>query len=132
MSLSDPVADMLTRIRNAHMAGKLTVEVSSSRLVRSILDVLRDEGYVEGYEAFSLRKGVEFIRIFLRYYAGSPVIKSISRVSRPGLRSYASKDSLPEVVNGLGIAIMTTSRGVMTNKDAKKQGIGGEVICFVS
>ncbi|WP_092485214.1 30S ribosomal protein S8 [Candidatus Ichthyocystis hellenicum] len=132
MSLSDPVADMLTRIRNAHMAKKLSVEVLSSRLIKSIASVLMEGGYIESYEVFSPRKGVEYLKIFLKYYAGFPVINMISRVSRPGLRSYASKDSLPDVVNGLGIAIMTTSSGVMTSREAKKRGIGGEVICFVS
>lgn len=132
MSMSDPIADMLTRVRNAHMVRKSCVLVRSSRLIKAIVSVLEREGYVVSYEIFSPRKGIEYLKIQLKYYAGSPVIGMIRRVSRPGLRSYASVSSLPEVVNGLGIAILSTSRGVVTAKEAKKMGVGGEVICFVS
>jgi small subunit ribosomal protein S8 len=131
MSMTDPVADMLTRIRNAQACGKTTVAMPSSKLKGAIAQVLKDEGYIEGF-VVKPNEGKPEIEIALRYYAGQPVIEKIERVSRPGLRIYKPKDDLPKVMNGLGVAIVSTSRGVMTDRKARGLGVGGEVLCVVA
>ena len=131
MSMTDPIADMLTRIRNAQMVGHTEVGMPSSKLKLSIAQVLKDEGYIE---EFAVRdEGVhKELRIGLKYYAGRPVIERIERVSKPGLRVYKGRDDIPRVMNGLGVAILSTSRGVMTDRKARADGIGGEVLCIVA
>lgn len=131
MSMTDPIADMLTRIRNAQMADRLGVSMPSSKLKESIAKVLRDEGYIEDY---AIRKdGAKAeLSIELKYYAGRPVIERIERVSRPGLRVYRGMQELPKVMNGLGIAIVSTPKGVMTDRKARSANVGGEVLCIVA
>ena len=129
--MSDPIADMLTRIRNAQMAEKVTVTMPSSNLKVSIAQVLKDEGYIDGFKIAGEEKKPE-LEIALKYYAGRPVIEKIERVSRPGLRIYKGKDAIPRVMNGLGVAIVSTSRGVMTDRKARADGVGGEVLCIVA
>ena len=131
MSMSDPIADMLTRIRNAQSAEKTEVAMPSSKLKVAIASVLKDEGYVDG---FAVREdaGKAQLSIALKYYAGRPVIDRIERVSRPGLRIYKGKEDSPKVMNGLGVAILSTSRGVMTDRKARATGVGGEVLCVVA
>ncbi|MBH1961242.1 MAG: 30S ribosomal protein S8 [Rhodocyclales bacterium] len=131
MSMTDPVADMLTRIRNAQMASKLNVTMPSSKLKLAIAKVLRDEGYID---SFKIREnGVKpELDLELKYYAGEPVIERIDRISRPGLRVYKGKDDLPTVMNGLGVAIISTPKGVMTDRQARAGNMGGEVICIVA
>ncbi len=129
MSLQDPVSDMLTRIRNAQKATKVNVKMPSSNQKVSIAKVLKDEGYVSEFSVSGDAKKV--LSIDLKYYQGKPVIESIKRVSRPGLRIFKSKDELPSVNGGLGIAIISTSKGMMTEKQARATGNGGEVICTV-
>ncbi len=130
MSMSDPIADMLTRIRNAQAMEKAVVGMPSSKVKLSIAQVLKDEGYIDG---FAVKGGVKpELEIQLKYYAGRPVIEKIERVSRPGLRIYRGADDLPKVMNGLGVAIVSTSRGVMTDRKARVQGVGGEVLCVVA
>jgi len=131
MSMSDPIADMLTRIRNAQGVDKETVEMPSSKLKVSIAKVLKDEGYIESYAVVG-EAAKPVLSIELKYYAGRPVIEKIERVSRPGLRIYKGKGDIPEVMNGLGVAIVSTSKGVMTDRKARANGIGGEVICLVA
>jgi small subunit ribosomal protein S8 len=131
MSMSDPIADMLTRIRNAQLAEKLSVAMPSSRVKASIAQVLKDEGYIEGFKV-SNEDGKSTLEIALKYYAGEPVIETIERVSRPGLRIYKGRDDIPKIMNGLGIAIVSTSKGVMTDRKARATGIGGEVLCIVA
>ena len=131
MSMTDPIADMLTRIRNAQLAEKATVRMPSSGVKVSIAKVLKDEGYIEDF-AVSGEKTRPQLEIALKYYAGRPVIERIERVSKPGLRIYKGKDEIPRVMNGLGIAIVSTSRGVMTDRKARASGVGGEVICIVA
>ena len=131
MSMSDPIADMLTRIRNAQRVDKAEVVVPSSKLKVAIAQVLKDEGYIEGF-AVQPNEGKPELRIGLKYYAGRPVIESLERVSRPGLRVYKGRDDIPAVMNGLGVAIVSTSRGVMTDRRARSQGVGGEVLCYVA
>jgi len=131
MSMSDPIADMLTRIRNAQGVEKTEVVMPASKLKVAIAGVLKDEGYIDGFEV-SPNDGKPQLRIGLKYYAGRPVIERLERVSRPGLRIYKSRNDLPEVMNGLGVAIVSTSRGVMTERKARTQGVGGEVICYVA
>ncbi len=131
MSMSDPIADMLTRIRNGQQAEKMAVSMPSSKLKVSIAKVLRDEGYIEGFSV-DLNGGKPILNIDLKYYAGSPVIELIERVSRPGLRVYKGSDELPSVMNGLGVAIVSTPRGVMTDRAARTSHVGGEVLCFVA
>lgn len=131
MSMSDPISDMLTRIRNAQMAEKLNVSMPSSKLKVAIAKVLQDEGYVEGYNVSSTGNKPA-LEIALKYYAGRPVIEKIQRVSRPGLRMYKSCNEIPKVMNGLGIAIVSTSKGLMTDRKARANGIGGEVLCIVA
>ena len=130
MSMSDPIADMLTRIRNAQATEKVSVVIPASKVKQAIAQVLKDEGYIED---FAVRKndGKAMIEIGLKYYAGKPVIEKIERVSRPGLRIYKGRDDIPRVMNGLGVAIVSTSKGVMTDRRARDTGLGGEVLCVV-
>jgi len=131
MSMTDPIADMLTRIRNAQSSEKLLVAMPASRLKSAIAQVLKDEGYIDDF-AVRDGEGKPQLEINLKYYAGKPVIEKIERVSRPGLRIYRPKDELPKVMNGLGVAIVSTSRGVMTDRKARGLGVGGEVLCIVA
>ncbi|WP_434779401.1 30S ribosomal protein S8 [Neisseria sp. Ec49-e6-T10] len=131
MSMHDPISDMLTRIRNAQRAGKATVSMPSSKLKQAIAQVLKDEGYVESFSVSS-DSVKPTLDIELKYYAGRPVIERIERVSRPGLRIYKGSDNIPSVMNGLGIAIVTTSKGVMTDRKARANGVGGELLCVVA
>jgi small subunit ribosomal protein S8 len=129
--MSDPIADMLTRIRNAQMVEKAVVQVPSSKVKIAIAQVLKDEGYIDGFSV-KANDGKPQLEIALKYYAGRPVIERIERVSRPGLRVYKSHGSIPQVMNGLGVAIVTTPQGVMTDRKARATGIGGEVLCYVA
>ena len=131
MSMSDPIADMLTRIRNAQLVEKASVAMPSSKLKVAIAQVLQDEGYIESFKVSS-DAGKSQLEIGLKYYAGRPVIERIERVSRPGLRVYRGRDAIPQVMNGLGVAIITTPRGVMTDRKARQTGVGGEVLCYVA
>jgi small subunit ribosomal protein S8 len=128
--MTDPIADMLTRIRNGLAANKKTVAMPHSKLKESIASVLKSEGYITGFSMDSA-EGKPMLNVDLKYYQGRPVIDKMSRVSRPGLRIYKSKDELPKVMGGLGIAIISTSKGVMTDRAARKEGHGGEVLCYV-
>ena len=130
MNITDPIADMLTRIRNANAQRHETVDVPSSKLKKSIAEILLDEGYIKGYE--EIEDGVQgTIRITLKYVNKQKVIAGLKRISKPGLRVYATKDELPKVLGGLGIALISTSKGIMTDKKARQEGIGGEVLAFV-
>ena len=131
MSMSDPFADMLTRIRNAQSVDKASVSMPSSKLKVAIAQVLKDEGYIDDFAVRSdgARNQLE---IALKYYAGRPVIERIERVSRPGLRVYRGREAIPAVMNGLGVAIVTTPKGVMTDRKARASGVGGEVLCYVA
>lgn len=131
MSMTDPIADMLTRIRNGQMAEKLGVSMPSSKVKEAIAKVLLDEGYIEN---FAVRKdgAKSELDIELKYYAGRPVIERLERVSRPGLRVYRGQQDLPKVMNGLGIAIVSTPQGVMTDRKARSANVGGEVLCIVA
>ena len=131
MSMTDPIADMLTRIRNAQMAEKLAVTMPSSKIKVSIAKVLKDEGYIDDF-AVRDNAGKNELDIALKYYAGRPVIERIERVSKPGLRVYKGTDSLPRVMNGLGVAIVSTPKGVMTDRKARASNVGGEVLCIVA
>jgi small subunit ribosomal protein S8 len=131
MSMSDPIADMLTRIRNAQRVEKPEVVMPSSKLKVAIARVLQDEGYIEGFRVDGAA-GPSRLHIGLKYYAGRPVIERLERVSRPGLRIYRGRDDLPQVMNGLGVAIVSTPKGLMTDRKARAQGVGGEVICYVA
>lgn len=131
MSMTDPIADMLTRIRNALSAGKLTVSMPSSQKKVAIANLLVAEGYVNGVSVQDI-DGKPVLEIALKYYEGEPVVDMIKRVSRPGLRVYKGKDELPTVMNGLGVAVISTSKGLMTDRAARKAGHGGEVICYVA
>jgi small subunit ribosomal protein S8 len=139
MSMSDPIADMLVRIRNAQLVGHTEVAMPASKLKASIAQVLKDEGYIEDF-AIRDKAGEKAggdgakkeLRIGLKYYAGRPVIERLERVSKPGLRVYRGRDDIPRVMNGLGVAILSTSRGVMTDRKARADGVGGEVLCFVA
>lgn len=130
MSMQDPLSDMLTRIRNAQMAGKTDVEMPGSKLKAAVANVLEQEGYIAGFKA-SNESGKPRLSIELKYYEGKPVIAEIDRISRPGLRNYSGKDGLPSVRGGLGVAIVSTSKGVMTERAARAAGVGGEVLCTV-
>jgi small subunit ribosomal protein S8 len=130
MSMSDPIADMLTRIRNAQSVDKTAVTMPSSKLKVAIAQVLKDEGYIDGFAVKGEQKTE--LEIALKYYAGRPVIERIERVSRPGLRIYRGRHDIPNVMNGLGVAIVTTPKGVMTDRKARAAGIGGEVLCYVA
>ena len=131
MSMTDPVADMLTRIRNAQMSEKPSVTMPSSKLKVAIAKVLKDEGYIDDFAVRQDGAKPE-LDVALKYYAGRPVIERIERVSKPGLRVYKDRDNLPKVMNGLGVAIVSTSRGVMTDRKARATGVGGEVLCIVA
>ena len=131
MSMSDPIADMLTRIRNAQMVAKAVVTMPSSKLKSAIAQVLKDEGYIDGFVVRN-ETGKAELEIALKYYSGRPVIERIERVSRPGLRIYKGRDAIPQVMNGLGVAIVTTPKGVMTDRKARQTGVGGEVLCYVA
>ena len=131
MSMQDPLADMLTRIRNAQMAEKSVVSMPSSTLKVAVAKVLKDEGYIDDF-AVKSDAGKSELEISLKYYAGRPVIERIERVSRPGLRVYKGSTSIPQVMNGLGVAIVTTPKGVMTDRKARATGVGGEVLCYVA
>jgi len=131
MSMSDPIADMLTRIRNAQMVEKTSVQVPSSKFKVAIAQVLKDEGYIDGFQVKN-DDGRPQLEIALKYYAGRPVIERIERVSRPGLRVYKGSSAIPQVMNGLGVAIVTTPKGVMTDRKARADGVGGEVLCYVA
>ncbi len=131
MSMSDPIADMLTRIRNAQRVEKTEVVMPSSKLKVAIAQVLADEGYIDGFKV-EPNEGKPQLSIGLKYYAGRPVIERLERVSRPGLRIYKGRTAIPQVMNGLGVAIVSTSRGVMTDRRARTQGVGGEVLCYVA
>jgi small subunit ribosomal protein S8 len=131
MSMSDPIADMLTRIRNAQGVQKTSVEMPSSKVKVAIAAVLKDEGYIEDF-AVSTEGGKSELKIGLKYYTGRPVIERLERVSRPGLRIYKGKNEIPQVMNGLGVAIVSTPKGVMTDRKARATGVGGEVICYVA
>jgi len=128
--MSDPISDMLTRIRNGQSANKVTVDIPASNVKQAIAKVLKDEGFIDDFEVVS--EGVKSnIRVTLKYYMGEPVISKLKRVSRPGLRSYKSVDELPRVIGGMGVAIISTSNGVMSDKAARAAGHGGEVLCTV-
>ena len=131
MSMSDPIADLLTRIRNAQMVARQTVSAPSSKVKVAIAQVLKDEGYIDDFQVKDANGHPE-LEITLKYYAGRPVIERIERVSRPGLRVYKKRDDIPQVMNGLGVAIVTTSKGVMTDRKAQATGLGGEVLCYVA
>ena len=131
MSMTDPIADMLVRIRNAQMVGHTEVAMSASQLKASIAKVLKDEGYIEDF-AMREKGSKRELAIALKYYAGRPVIERLERVSKPGLRVYRGRDDIPRVMNGLGVAIVSTSRGVMTDRKARADGLGGEVLCIVA
>ena len=131
MSMTDPIADMFVRIRNAAAVGKPTVKMPSSKIKVSIATVLKDEGYIADFRV--TEDGAKSqLEIELKYYEGKPVIEHMQRFSRSGLRQYRGKDDLPKVLNGLGIAIISTSKGIMTDAQARQQGVGGEVLCFVA
>jgi small subunit ribosomal protein S8 len=130
MSMTDPIADMLTRIRNALAAGKTDVSMPLSKQKQAIAQVLKDEGYISDFSATE-QDGKPSLSVTLKYYEGKPVIEKIKRVSRPGLRIYKGKDQLPKIMGGLGVAIVSTSAGLMTDRAARKAGYGGEVLCYV-
>ena len=131
MSMSDPIADLLTRIRNAQSVNKTTVAMPSSKPKVAIARVLKEEGYIADF-AVADQGGKPELRIELKYYAGRPVIERIERVSRPGLRIYRGKSEIPTVMNGLGVAIVSTPKGVMTDRKARATGTGGEILCYVA
>lgn len=130
MSLQDPVADMFTRIRNGQSANKIAVKMPSSKLKVAIANVLKTEGYIEDFAV--AQDGKPELEVTLKYFQGKPVIETIDRVSRPGLRIYKKRDELPKVMGGLGVAIVSTSKGLMTDRAARKVGIGGEIIGYVA
>ncbi len=131
MSMSDPVADLLTRIRNGQRAKKSSIQTPASKLRANVLDVLKREGYIRDYSQGNIRKGIDEITIELKYFDGEPVIREISRVSSPGCRVYSKIKDLPRIYNGLGIAILSTPRGVMSDAEARAANVGGEVLCHV-
>ena len=131
MSMNDPIADMLTRIRNGQMRNKVSVSMPSSKIKKAIAEVLKSEGYIENFHVSEL-EGKRTLSVDLKYYAGQPVIEKLERISKPGLRIYKDSQNLPQVMNGLGVAIVTTSKGVMTDHKARAAGVGGEVLCYVS
>ncbi|MEL7202539.1 MAG: 30S ribosomal protein S8 [Pseudomonadota bacterium] len=129
--MNDPLGDMLTRIRNAQMRGKSTTQSPSSKLRKWVLDVLADEGYIRGYEEMTGTNGHPAIEISLKYYEGEPVIRELKRVSKPGRRVYLGSSDIPQVRQGLGVSIVSTSKGVMTDAKARNANVGGEVLCTV-
>jgi small subunit ribosomal protein S8 len=132
MSMTDPIADMLVRIRNAAAVGKPTVKMPSSKTKVAIANVLKDEGYIADLRVTATDNNKSELEIVLKYFEGKPVIERLSRVSRSGLRHYRGKNDLPKVLDGLGVAIISTSKGIMTDSQARHQGVGGEVLCFVA
>ncbi|MBK9655429.1 MAG: 30S ribosomal protein S8 [Rhodanobacteraceae bacterium] len=132
MSMTDPIADMLTRIRNAQSMGKPTVQMPASRVKFAIAQLLKDEGYIEDVANSEAGVGKRVMSLKLKYFQGRPVIEKLDRVSRPGLRKYRGNDALPKVLGGLGIAIVSTSKGLMTDAKARAEGLGGEVLCLVA
>jgi len=131
MSMTDPIADLLTRIRNGQEAGKTSITAPASTFRESVLSVLKREGYIRDYSRVQVRSGIDELKIELKYFDGAPVIKEINRVSRPGRRVYSKIKELPRVYNGLGIAILSTPRGVMSDAEAREANVGGEVLCHV-
>ncbi|CAK0764146.1 30S ribosomal subunit protein S8 [uncultured Gammaproteobacteria bacterium] len=131
MALTDPLGDMLTRIRNGQQARMTSIEAPASRLRANVLEVLKREGYIRGYNRFDVRTGVSSLRIELKYHEGEPVIKTVERVSKPGRRVYSKISDLPRYFNGLGISILSTPRGVLSDGEARAQNVGGEVLCRV-
>ena len=131
MAMSDPLGDMLTRIRNGQVARKATVTCPASKFRTTVLEVLQREGYIRGHSWAEVRKGVAELTIELKYHEGDPVIREISRVSKPGRRVYSKIKDLPRVYNGLGISILSTPRGVLSDNEARKANVGGEVLCQV-
>lgn len=131
MSVNDPLGDMLTRIRNAQMRGKSTVRTPASKLRAWVLDVLKDEGYIRGYESVEGDRGLPELEVSLKYYEGEPVIRELRRVSKPGRRVYMSVKEIPQVRQGLGVSIVSTSKGVMSDAAARSANVGGEVLCQV-
>ena len=131
MSFTDPIADMITRFRNAQQRGLSTVNIPQSKFRARILDVLKEEGFISDYKFLSESKNKGSLLVYLKYYNGSPVIKEITRVSKPGRRIYTKADSIPKIQSGLGIAIVSTSKGIMSDNDARSKNIGGEIICKV-
>jgi len=129
--MNDPIGDMLTRIRNAQMRGKSVVETPASKARGRVLDVLADEGYIRGYEATTGKNGHPAFEISLKYYEGTPVIRELQRVSKPGRRVYMSVNDIPQVRQGLGVAVVSTSKGVMTDANARTHNVGGEVLCTI-
>ena len=129
--MTDPIADLLTRIRNAHHAEKISLTMPGSKMKSAIAKVLLDEGYIEGFDA-AVNEGKPELTIKLKYYEGNPVIESIQRVSKPGLRVYKGAEELPSVNGGLGVAIISTSKGIMTDRAARSAGVGGEVLCSIT
>ncbi|WP_119719439.1 30S ribosomal protein S8 [Cognatilysobacter tabacisoli] len=132
MSMTDPIADMLVRIKNAAAVGKKTVKMPSSKVKVALAGVLKDEGYILDSRVTDLGGGKSELEISLKYFEGKPVIERLQRYSRSGLRQYRGKDDLPKVLGGLGVAIISTSKGIMTDAQARQQGVGGEVLCFVA
>ena len=131
MSMTDPISDMLTRIRNGQKARKTHVSIPASTVKTAVANVLKDEGYITDFET-SGEGAAKTLKVELKYFEGKPVIEKVERVSKPGLRIYRGKDELPKVLGGLGVAIISTSKGVMSDRQAREQGVGGEVICVVS
>ena len=131
MSFSDPLGDMLTRIRNGQQARKSDITVPASKLRENVLEVLKREGFIRGYSRVNLRKGIDELKVELKYHEGEPVIREISRVSRPGRRVYAGVQNLPKFYNGLGISVLSTPSGVMSDHEARQANVGGEVLCKV-
>lgn len=131
MSMQDPIADMLTRIRNGQQAGKVSVTMPASKVKSAVLEVLKAEGYVQDFQRDELA-GKPVLHVMLKYYGGKPVITTLRRVSKPSLRVYRGHSELPQVLNGLGVAVVSTSRGVMTDRAARKAGVGGEVVCEIA
>ncbi|MBK8068728.1 MAG: 30S ribosomal protein S8 [Rhodanobacteraceae bacterium] len=132
MSMTDPIADMLTRIRNAQAMGKQNVQMPASRVKLAIAELLKAEGYVKDVATAETGPGKKVLSVKLKYFQGKPVIEKLERVSRPGLRKYRGNDALPSVLGGLGIAIVSTSKGLMTDAKARSEGLGGEVLCLVA
>lgn len=131
MTMQDPIADMLTRIRNGQSARKLQVTMPESKQRVALAAVLEREGYIEGFERVA-GEGLKSFTITLKYFEGRPVIEDLRRVSRPGLRVYRAKDHIPKVRGGLGVAVLSTSRGVLTDREARQQGVGGEILCYIA
>lgn len=131
MTMTDPISDMLTRIRNGQKARKTSVSMPASKVKIAVANVLKDEGYITDYETSGEGAG-QTLEVELKYFEGKPVIEKVERVSKPGLRIYRGKDELPKVLGGLGVAIVSTSQGVMSDREAREKGVGGEVICVVS